>query len=89
MHLLIACTGSAEDRLHAIMTKAKEQGVTIQKTFLLFTHGKRSNTIYITSQHFQESILSIASQNALLITKEELEPLMKRFDLDGDGTDGK
>ena len=65
------------------MTKAKEQGITTEKTFLLFTLGNPKT--YITSQTFQNAIIKLASQHAFMITKEEIHKLMKRFDLDGDG----
>jgi hypothetical protein len=74
--------GTAEERLQAIMTKAKERGMTTDNIFNFF-NGGNPNTAYITKESFLTSLEKLGD-TFLVITDEELTKIVKKFDKNND-----
>lgn len=74
---------TAEEKLQAVMTKAKERGMGTEDIFKFF-NGGNPNTTKITKASFLGSVDKIAN-SLLKITEEELDGIVKKFDKNGDG----
>ncbi|GMI44260.1 hypothetical protein TrCOL_g1429 [Triparma columacea] len=77
----IAKDGTAEDRLKKIMTKAKETGMSVKKIFSYFTNDPN----HFTKDEFKTG-LSHIGENLFNLEDEELDEIIAKFDVDGDGT---
>ena len=75
--------GTTEERLQAIMTKAKERGMTTDNIFNFF-NGGNPNTAYITKESFLASLEKLGD-TFLVIKDEELTKIVKKFDKNKDG----
>ena len=74
---------SVEERLQAVMTKAKERGMTADSIFSFF-NGGNPNTTQITKESFLASIIKL-EDSLIFITAEELTNIVDKFDKNGDG----
>lgn len=70
-----------EDRLKAILTKAKETGMTTEQIFSFF-NGGNPNTTEITKESFLSSIEKFGQ--SFTVTDQELSELVKKFDKNND-----
>jgi hypothetical protein len=70
-----------EDRLKAILTKAKETGMTTEQIFSFF-NGGNPNTTEITKESFLSSIEKFGQ--SFTVTDKELSELVKKFDKNND-----
>mmetsp|Transcript_16198 Transcript_16198/g.32308 ORF Transcript_16198/g.32308 Transcript_16198/m.32308 type:complete len:501 (-) Transcript_16198:63-1565(-) len=77
----IKLEGSGEERLQQIMIKAKESGMTVQKIFSFFTDHPQ----HITKPEFKEGLQRLGPK-IFDLTDEELDEIIAKFDVDGDGT---
>lgn len=75
--------GTAEERLQAVMTKAKESGMDPENIFHFF-NGGNPNTIYITKETFLEALEKLGD-SFLIVSDDELEKIVKKFDHNNDG----
>lgn len=79
----IIVEGSPEERLHTVMTRAKEKGMSAESIFNFF-NGGNPNTTEITKESFLEALEKLG-KSLIVMTDEELKKLVKKFDLNGDG----
>ena len=75
--------GTAEERLQAVMTKAKESGMNADNIFSFF-NGGNPNTTQITKDSFLASIEKLGA-TFLVVTDDELTQIVKKFDKNEDG----
>lgn len=75
--------GTAEERLQAVMTKAKERGMSPEDIFSFF-NGGNPNTTYISKHRFLESLEKLGN-TFVVITDEELNKIINKFDHNQDG----
>lgn len=73
--------GPPEQRLQQIMTKAKETGMTVQKIFSFFTNHPE----FFTKEEFKTGLEALGD-GLFNLTDEELDEIIAKFDVDGDGT---
>ena len=78
-----AMEGTAEERLQALMTKAKERGMSTENIFSFF-NGSNPNTTEITKDSFLEALEKLG-ETFVIITDEELTKIVKKFDHNEDG----
>ena len=76
--------GSPEERLHTVMTKAKEKGMPTEKIFSYF-NGGNPNTTEITKQSFLEALERLGN-SLVVMTDDELTKLVNNFDVNSNGT---
>ena len=74
--------GTAEERLQAIMIKAKESGMTTENIFNFFNGGDPNKT-HISTKMFLEALEKLGD-TFVVFTDEELKSLMNKFDKNGD-----
>ncbi len=74
---------NTEERIQAVMTKAKEQGMSTDEIFSFF-NGGNPNTTKITKATFLTAINKLGN-SVQDITEEELDVLVDKFDKNGDG----
>ena len=74
---------SAEERLQAVMTKAKERGMSADSIFSFF-NGGNPNTTQITKESFLKSIVKLGD-SLISITEDELTKIVAKFDTNEDG----
>jgi Ca2+-binding EF-hand superfamily protein len=74
---------SAEERLQAVMTKAKERGMSADSIFSFF-NGGNPNTTQITNDSFFNSIVKLGD-SLISITADELTQIVNKFDKNEDG----
>ncbi len=77
----IAMDGTAEERLQKIMTAAKETGMAVGKIFSYFT----DNPQHFTKEEFKSGLAKIGEKHFNL-TDDEVDEIITKFDIDGDGT---
>lgn len=65
------------------MTAAKESGLSLDKIFSFF-QGDNNNEGYMTKQGFLDALGKLAD-NLFMVTEEESDELVKKFDVNGDG----
>jgi len=75
--------GTPEERLQAIMTVAKESGITLDKLFSHF-QGESSYEGHITAQGFWDALGKLAD-SMFMVSEEEMKEIVKKFDVNGDG----
>ena len=75
--------GTAEERLQAVMTKAKERGMTPENIFSFF-NGGNPNTTHITKESFLDALERLGD-TFVVITDEELTNIVEKFDHNNDG----
>lgn len=75
--------GTAEERLQAVMTKAKERGMAPENIFSFF-NGGNPNTTHITKESFLDALERLGD-TFVVITDEELTKIVKKFDHNNDG----
>jgi hypothetical protein len=75
--------GSPEERLQVIMTAAKESGLSLEKIFSFF-QGENNREGYMTKQGFLDALGKLAD-NLFMVTEEESDEMVKKFDVNGDG----
>eukprot|EP00586_Coscinodiscus_wailesii_P013276 CAMPEP_0172508994 /NCGR_PEP_ID=MMETSP1066-20121228/216681_1 /TAXON_ID=671091 /ORGANISM="Coscinodiscus wailesii, Strain CCMP2513" /LENGTH=429 /DNA_ID=CAMNT_0013287265 /DNA_START=318 /DNA_END=1607 /DNA_ORIENTATION=- len=80
----ILVEGSPEKRLQSIMTKAKEEGIPTDKIFNFFQR-EDSQTNYISKTEFVEALEKLGD-NVFVLSDDELDDLVTKFDTNGDGT---
>ena len=78
-----AVEGTPEERLQAVMTKAKARGMSTENIFAFF-NGGNPNTTRITKKTFLEALEKLGD-TFLVVTDEELTDLVCRFDKNCDG----
>ncbi len=66
-----------------IMTAAKESGLSLEKIFSFF-QGENNREGYMTKQGFLDALGKLAD-NLFMVTEEESDELVKKFDVNGDG----
>lgn len=72
---------SNEQKIHVIMSKAKESGMTVTKIFSYFT----DHPAHITKQEFKEGLAKLGN-GMFTLDDGALSALIAKFDVDGDGT---
>ncbi|GMH52015.1 hypothetical protein TL16_g01139 [Triparma laevis f. inornata] len=77
----IKLSGTGEERLQQIMTRAKESGMSVTKIFSFFTNHPQ----HITKEEFKLGLQRLGSK-LFDLTDEELQIIIDKFDVDGDGT---
>ncbi|GMH51914.1 hypothetical protein TrST_g8219 [Triparma strigata] len=77
----IKLSGTGEERLQQIMTRAKETGMSVTKIFSFFTKHPQ----HITKEEFKLGLQRLGSK-LFDLTDEELQVIIDKFDVDGDGT---
>ncbi|GMH46806.1 hypothetical protein TrRE_jg6999 [Triparma retinervis] len=77
----IARDGTPEDRLKAIMTKAKETGMSVKKIFSYFTNDPN----HFTKEEFKNGMMHFGD-NLFNLEDDEINEIISKFDVDGDGT---
>ena len=75
--------GTGEERLQAVLTKAKESGMTADNIFSFF-NGGNPNTTQITKKSFLASIQKLCD-TLVSISEAELTEIVKKFDKNQDG----
>ncbi len=75
--------GTAEERLQAVMTKAKDRGMAPENIFSFF-NGGNPNTTHITKETFLEALEKLGD-TFVVITDEELTKIVAKFDHNNDG----
>mmetsp|Transcript_26315 Transcript_26315/g.38767 ORF Transcript_26315/g.38767 Transcript_26315/m.38767 type:complete len:461 (-) Transcript_26315:506-1888(-) len=75
--------GNPEERLQAIMTKAKERGMSTDKIFSFF-NGGNPQTIQITKKSFLDALEKLGD-TVIFMSDEELSDLVSKFDVNNDG----
>ena len=73
--------GTGEERLQQIMTRAKETGMSVSKIFGFFTNHPQ----HITKDEFKMGLQRLGAK-LFDLTDEELQIIIDKFDVDGDGT---
>ena len=81
--MFFAFSGTPEERLQEIMTRAKESGVSIDKIFSYF-QGENKADAYITKHAFFDGLRKLGD-NLFMVTDEEMSDIVKKFDVNGDG----
>lgn len=74
---------SAEERLHAVLTKAKERGMSADSIFSFF-NGGNPNTTQITKESFLKAIVKLGD-SLVSITEDEIKQIVQKFDKNEDG----
>mmetsp|Transcript_6008 Transcript_6008/g.11356 ORF Transcript_6008/g.11356 Transcript_6008/m.11356 type:complete len:459 (+) Transcript_6008:522-1898(+) len=72
-----------EQRLQAVLTKAKEKGLGAEKIFSFF-NGGNPNMTQITRESFLKAVETLGN-TLIVLSDNELTELVAKFDTDGDG----
>ena len=72
---------SNEQKIHLIMSKAKESGMTVNKIFSYFT----DHPAHITKDEFKDGLAKLGN-GMFTLDEGALSALISKFDVDGDGT---
>ena len=75
--------GSTEERLQAVMTKAKERGMRPDEIFRFF-NGGNPNTSHISKETFLESLEKLGD-TFVITSRKELDNIVMKFDHNKDG----
>ncbi len=75
--------GTAEERLQAVLTKAKERGMNPESIFHFF-NGGNPNTTYITKEAFVKGLVKLGD-TSIISSNEELAKIVRKFDHNKDG----
>jgi len=70
--------GTPEERLQAVLTKAKERGLSAEKIFSFFT-GTDPSVLEITRESFLQALEKLGN-TIIVLSDDELTDLVKKFD---------